>query len=141
MTWWQKAWWIRVDNGPHLPTARGRRRTWRAATRAVQETHVAERTEEVQTSVNSSLSREDLLNVRAAMLQSGNRQQQQQQRKQVQQDLQRQQQLHLLHDFIGCVHSVLAHTDNAMMLDPETLHDIYHPNVNIEHQSHRSFPH
>ena len=64
MTWWQRASWIRVDNGPHLRTARGRRRTWRAATRAVQETHVAERIEEVQTSVNSKLSREDLLNVR-----------------------------------------------------------------------------
>ena len=31
MTWWKNAWWIRVGNGPHLRTARGRRRTWRAA--------------------------------------------------------------------------------------------------------------
>ena len=53
MTWWRKAWWIRMDNGSHLRTARGRRRTWRAATRAVQEAHDAERTEEVQTSANS----------------------------------------------------------------------------------------
>ena len=22
MTWWRKAWWIRVDNGPHLRTAK-----------------------------------------------------------------------------------------------------------------------
>ena len=33
----QSAWWIRVDNGPHLQTARDRRRVWRAATRAAQE--------------------------------------------------------------------------------------------------------
>ena len=42
MTWWRRAWWIRANNGPHLRTARGRRRTWCAATRAVQETHVTE---------------------------------------------------------------------------------------------------
>ena len=34
MTWWQNAWWVRVNNGPHLLTARDRRRVWRAATRA-----------------------------------------------------------------------------------------------------------
>ena len=34
MTWWKNAWWIRVDSGPHLRTARGRRRIWRAARRA-----------------------------------------------------------------------------------------------------------
>ena len=34
MTWWQKSWWVRIDNGPHLRTARGRRQAWRAATRA-----------------------------------------------------------------------------------------------------------
>ena len=33
MTWWQKAWWVRVNNGPH----RDRRKVWRAATRAAQE--------------------------------------------------------------------------------------------------------
>ena len=27
---WQHAWWIRVDNGPHMRSVRGRRRTWRA---------------------------------------------------------------------------------------------------------------
>ena len=37
MTWWQNAWWVRVNNGPHLRTARDRRRVWRAATRAAQE--------------------------------------------------------------------------------------------------------
>ena len=37
MTWWRNAWWVRVDNGPHLRTARGRRKVWRAATRAAQE--------------------------------------------------------------------------------------------------------
>ena len=37
MTWWHNAWWVRVDNGPHLQTARDRRRVWRAATRAAQE--------------------------------------------------------------------------------------------------------
>ena len=25
MTWWQNAWWVRVNNGPHLRTARDRR--------------------------------------------------------------------------------------------------------------------
>ena len=38
MTWWRDARWVRVDNGPHLQTARGRRRVWRAATRAARET-------------------------------------------------------------------------------------------------------
>ena len=37
MIWWRNAWWVRVDNGPHLQTARDRRRVWRAATRAAQE--------------------------------------------------------------------------------------------------------
>ena len=31
MTWWRDAWWVRMDNGPHLRTARGRRRVWRAS--------------------------------------------------------------------------------------------------------------
>ena len=37
MTWWRNAWWVRVNNGPHLQTARDRRRVWRAATRAARE--------------------------------------------------------------------------------------------------------
>ena len=37
MTWWRDAWWVRVNNGPHLQTARDRRKVWRAATRAAQE--------------------------------------------------------------------------------------------------------
>ena len=37
MTWWHNAWWVRVNNGPHLRTARDRRRVWRAATKAAQE--------------------------------------------------------------------------------------------------------
>ena len=37
MIWWRNAWWVRVNNGPHLQTARDRRRVWRAATRAAQE--------------------------------------------------------------------------------------------------------
>ena len=37
MTWWHNAWWVRINNGPHLQTARDRRRVWRAATRAAQE--------------------------------------------------------------------------------------------------------
>ena len=37
MTWWHDSWWVRVNNGPHLRTARDRRRVWRAATRAAQE--------------------------------------------------------------------------------------------------------
>ena len=37
MTWWHNAWWVRVNNGPHLRTARDRRKVWRAATKAAQE--------------------------------------------------------------------------------------------------------
>ena len=37
MTWWHNAWWIRVDNGPHMRSARGRRRTWRAARQAAEQ--------------------------------------------------------------------------------------------------------
>ena len=37
MTWWRNAWWIRVDSGPHMRTARGRRRIWRAARRAAEQ--------------------------------------------------------------------------------------------------------
>ena len=43
MTWWRDAWWVRMDNGPHIRTARGRRRVWRAATRAARETRETER--------------------------------------------------------------------------------------------------
>ena len=42
MTWWRGAWWVRVDNGPHLRTARDRRRAWRAATRAAREARETE---------------------------------------------------------------------------------------------------
>ena len=42
MTWWRNAWWVRMDNGPHLRTARGRRRAWRAATRAAREARETE---------------------------------------------------------------------------------------------------
>ena len=45
MTWWQKSWWVRIDNGPHLRTARGRRQAWRAATRAAREMCVTEETQ------------------------------------------------------------------------------------------------
>ena len=37
LTWWRNAWWIRVDSGPHMRTARGRRRIWRAARRAAEQ--------------------------------------------------------------------------------------------------------
>ena len=37
MTWWRNAWWVRVDNGPHMRTARGRRRIWRAARQAAEQ--------------------------------------------------------------------------------------------------------
>ena len=37
MSWWRGSWWIRVDDGPTLRTAKGRRRMWRAATRAAAE--------------------------------------------------------------------------------------------------------
>ena len=37
MTWWHNAWWIRVGNGPHMRSARKRRRVWRAARRAAEQ--------------------------------------------------------------------------------------------------------
>ena len=37
MTWWQNAWKIRVNNGPHMRSARGRRNTWRAARQAAEQ--------------------------------------------------------------------------------------------------------
>ena len=37
MTWWRNAWWVRMDNGPHLRTARGCRRIWRATRRAAEQ--------------------------------------------------------------------------------------------------------
>ena len=48
MTWWRNAWRIRVDSGPHLRTARGRRRMWRAARRAAEQARVDDRVEETQ---------------------------------------------------------------------------------------------
>ena len=46
MTWWGNAWWISVDSGPHLRTARGRRRTSRAARRAAEQARDDDRVEE-----------------------------------------------------------------------------------------------
>ena len=37
ITWWKKAWWIRVNSGPHIRMARGGRRVWRAARRAAEQ--------------------------------------------------------------------------------------------------------
>ena len=37
MTWLQNAWWVGVNNGPHLRTARNGRTVWRAAAKAAQE--------------------------------------------------------------------------------------------------------
>ena len=48
MTWWRNAWWIRVDSGPHMRTARGRRRIWRAARRAAEQARDEKRVEETQ---------------------------------------------------------------------------------------------
>ena len=35
-TWWRRAWWIRIDDGSSMLSARGRRRVWRAARRAAE---------------------------------------------------------------------------------------------------------
>ena len=48
VTWWKNAWWIRMDGGPHMRTARGRRRTWRAATRAAEQARDDDRVEETR---------------------------------------------------------------------------------------------
>ena len=48
MTWWHNAWWIRVDNGPHMRSARGRRRVWRAARRAAEQARDEDGAGEVQ---------------------------------------------------------------------------------------------
>ena len=34
---WQNAWWVRVNNGPHMRTARGWRRIWRAPKQAAEQ--------------------------------------------------------------------------------------------------------
>ena len=54
MTWWRNAWWIRVNNGSHMWTARGRRRTWRAARRAAEQAHDDDRVEEAQSSAEEA---------------------------------------------------------------------------------------
>ena len=106
MTWWRNAWWVRMDSGPHLRTARSRRKVWRAATRAARDTCDTERTEEVQKSANSGgewFSREELLSAGAAV-------QQQQQQSQPQQQS-KQQQLQVLHDLVRCMQTVLEYAD------------------------------
>ena len=37
LSWWKGAWWIRVNDGPHMRSARGRRRTWRASRQAAEQ--------------------------------------------------------------------------------------------------------
>ena len=48
MTWWRNAWWVRVNNGPHMRTARGRRKIWRAARQAAEQACQEERAGEAQ---------------------------------------------------------------------------------------------
>ena len=48
MTWWKNAWWIRMDGGPHMRTARGRRRIWRAARRAAEQARDDDTVEETR---------------------------------------------------------------------------------------------
>ena len=48
MTWWENAWWIRMDGGPHMRTARDRRRIWRAARRAAEQARDDDRVEETR---------------------------------------------------------------------------------------------
>ena len=54
MTWWRNAWWIRMDGGPHMQTARGRRRIWRAARRAAEQARDGDRVEEIQRSAGEA---------------------------------------------------------------------------------------
>ena len=42
----KNAWWIRMDGGPHMRTARGRRRIWRAARRAADQVRDDDRVED-----------------------------------------------------------------------------------------------
>ena len=46
MTQWHNAWWIRVDNGPHMRSARGRRRTCQAARQAAEQVRDGNRVRE-----------------------------------------------------------------------------------------------
>ena len=48
MTWWRKAWWIRIDDGSSMRSARGRRRVWRAARRAAEQARDGDRVEETR---------------------------------------------------------------------------------------------
>ena len=54
MTWWRNIWWIRVDSGPHLQTARGRRRICRAARRAAEQARDDDKVEETQSLVEEA---------------------------------------------------------------------------------------
>ena len=54
MTWWRNAWWIRMDGGPHMRTARGRRRIWRAARRAAEQARDDDGVEETQSSAEEA---------------------------------------------------------------------------------------
>ena len=37
MTWWKRGWWIRIDDGSSMRSAKGRRRVWRAPRRAAEQ--------------------------------------------------------------------------------------------------------
>ena len=48
MTWLRKAWWIQIDDGSSMRSARGRRRVWRAARRAAEQARDGDRVEEIR---------------------------------------------------------------------------------------------
>ena len=48
MTWWRGAWWIRINDGSSMHSAKGRRRIWRAARRAAEQARDGDRVDETQ---------------------------------------------------------------------------------------------
>ena len=48
MTWWKRAWWMRIDDGSSTRSPRGRRRVWRAAKRAAEQARDGDGFEEAQ---------------------------------------------------------------------------------------------
>ena len=48
MTWWRGAWWIWINDGSSMHSAKGRRRIWRAAKRAAEQARDEDRVEETQ---------------------------------------------------------------------------------------------
>ena len=108
MTWWHNAWWIRVDNGAHMRSAKGRRRTWRAVRQAAEQVRDGNRVGETWREEKERLKKGErqeerqhrksnaTLHLILHVSQQQHQQQQQQQKKQKQQQQQPQRGIRLM---------------------------------------------